>query len=46
VTVPKLEPVEVLVDDAAHDHVGDLLRRQMTAPQPQAGESELSGPQW
>jgi hypothetical protein len=44
--VPSLEPVEVLVDDSAHDHVGDLLRRQMTAPHPQAGEPEPAGPQW
>ena len=30
VSVPSLDPVEVLVDDAAHDHLGDLLRQQMT----------------
>lgn len=31
VSVPWLEPVEVLVDDAAPDHVGELLRQQVAS---------------
>ena len=46
VSVPPLEPVEVLVDDSAHDHVGDLLWRQMAAPRPQADDSDQQVPQW
>jgi len=46
VSVPRLEPVEVLVDDSAHDHIGELLRRQMTTPHSYDGESVSSDPTW
>jgi FlaA1/EpsC-like NDP-sugar epimerase len=46
VSVPSLEPVEVLVDDSAHDHIGDLLRRQMIGRGPQGVEPGGSESQW
>jgi FlaA1/EpsC-like NDP-sugar epimerase len=48
VSVPPLDPVEVLVDDAAIDHIGPLLRRQMSAGvrPPEGGRRPPSDPSW
>jgi FlaA1/EpsC-like NDP-sugar epimerase len=47
VCVPPLEPVEVLVNDAAVDNIGDLLHRQMTATaNPSDRDADASDPTW
>ncbi|MGB7818632.1 MAG: nucleoside-diphosphate sugar epimerase/dehydratase [Ornithinibacter sp.] len=47
VSVPLIEPVEVLVDDAAVDRIGDLLRRQMTSSiRPLDDDPRAAGPAW
>ena len=47
VSVPGIEPVEVLVDDAAVDRIGDLLRRQMTSSvRPPDDDPRAAGSAW
>jgi FlaA1/EpsC-like NDP-sugar epimerase len=48
VSVPPLNPVEVLVDEAAMDHIGPLLRHQMSAHgrQPEHDPDSASEPTW
>ncbi len=47
VSVPLIEPVEVLVDDAAVDRIGDLLRRQMTSSiRPLDDDPRAAGSAW